>query len=542
MAAATEVTGWVDARYGALLRSAYLLCGDPAEAAARTDGALARLLATAAPATEDREAVARSFLYADALRPPVSPPPDRPWVTAPRPVRPEEEADRTALWDHLAGLRPAERAMLVLVHHEGLTARQAATALGVPRAGGVAALDAAHAGLVGPAASRSLLPWLETTLPLCAEAMPLLAPDHEAIRVRATEISAERRRRGLVLLGGALALVVTVSLVVWAATRSTNPAVADPDPAAAPSPSSPIRPEQGSPLLDGISVGEQAALPWWHRGSVVLPPDREVTADLPPRTRVTGIAPFRSGVLLLEDAGINDAVYLDHVGADGALLWRRLAAPRLVSTDGGRQVVYALYDQASGAYVLTLADATDEGAPERTWVLDHAVSPVGAVGDQVVFNDDTTFSAMVTTDGRPRRIRSLVAATSTCAAEGTAVGLSREGRAALVDVATDRVRWVTHTDWVPTALSPDCRRVIAVRRDGSGWGLLDAADGRQEVPLDVIWHAPTVAAAFEDDDHLLIGVRAGRSQALLRFDLVDLRLQRVGDVLPDSPHLVLPDQ
>ena len=540
MAPDAQVGTWVDARYGATLRVAHLLCGDLPEAAARVDDALAVVLSRGGSTEDDMESAVLDVLHGALLRPTAVALRERPWVTPATPAASlEEEAHLRAAWAYLAALPRPARAMLVLTVHSGLDERSAAAALGLPRAEGHVALERALSD--APARPDGRGPWLELGLRLCAEATPMVAPDHDLIRSRSSEVGSGRRRRMLLVLGGLLVLLLGGSLAAWALDpgRSTT-AGSGFGPTEAPSRAAVGT--NGEVQLNGVSLGGRAEVGWsW--GTTYVPPGGDpIEMALPEGIRVKSITPFRSGALVLENDGINDALYLDLVAPDGSLLWRRLAAPRVVTGDSGRSVAYALYDQASGAYLLTLADAVSDERPERTWLYDQDVLPIGILGDEVVFTrPQRIYGVWVTGDRRPARLDSLTIGLTACSAEGLVGGVSSRSQGGLVEAASDRARWQTPT-WVPRSISPDCQRVLAVNRDGTGWGLLDAATGDLVIRLDLMWHAPTVNAVFEDDDHVLLVIRSGQSQALVRFDPGTRQIERASDVLPTGSRILLPDQ
>jgi len=542
MAPDAEVGTWVDARYGALLRVAHLLCGDLPEAAARVDDALAVLLSRGGAAGDDRESAVLDVLHGALLQPPAVAVRERPWV---RPATPtaslEEEAHLRATWEYLAALPRPARAMLVLTLHSGLDERSAAGALGLPRAEGHDSLAQAVSDVPARPDGRAPGPWLELGLRLCAEATPMVAPDHDLIRSRSAEVGSDRRRRMLMVLGGLVVLLLGGSLVAWAldpGRSTTSGSGFGPTDA----PSRAAVGNDGEHQLNGVSLGSRAEVGWsW--GTTYVPPGGDpIEMALPEGTRVKSITPFRSGALVLENDGVNDALYLDLIAPDGSLVWRRLAAPRVVTGDSGNSVAYALYDQATGAYRLTLADAGSNERPERTWLYDQDVLPIGILGDEVVFTrPQRIYGVWVTGDRRPARLDSLTIGLTACSAEGLVGGVSSRSQGGLVEAASDRARWQTPT-WVPRSISPDCQHVLAVNRDGTGWGLLDAATGDLVIRLDLIWHAPTVNAVFEDDDHVLLVIRAGQSQALVRFDPETRQIERASDVLPTGSRILLPDQ
>lgn len=545
MAPDARVGSWVDARYGALLRGAHLLCGDLAEAAARVDEALGVVQSRAGSADPvDREALVVEHLRGALLEEPRLPVLDRPWVAPPvTTASVDEEAQRRSVWAHLATLDRAERAMLVLTVHDGLDDRSAAASLGLSRTDGEEALVRALREVPGgtPAATaQPSLRWLETGMRLCAEATPIVAPDEDLIREWATQVARVRRRRVVTVVAALVALLLGTTFVAWLVDPDVGVPGGGSGPAARPAPAP--AGADGERQLGGVSLGEPARVGWsW--GTTYVPPGGDpIAMDLPEGTRVKSITPFRGGALVLENDGINDALYLDLIGPDGSLVWRRLAAPRVVTGDEGRRVAYALYDQATGAYLLTLADATSTEQPERTWLYDQDVVPVGVLGDQVAFTrPQRVFGVWVNGERRPALLDSLTIGMAACTARGLVGGVTAESRGGVVEAATDRAVWESAT-WVPRSFSPDCRRVLAVNRDGTGWGLLEASNGDLVIRLDLLWHAPTVSAVFEDDGKVLMVIRSGQSQALVRFDPETRQIERASDVLQTTSRILLPDQ
>ncbi|MCB0908177.1 MAG: hypothetical protein KDB63_13775 [Nocardioidaceae bacterium] len=542
MAPDAEVGTWVDARYGALLRGAHLLCGDLAEAATRVDEALGMLQSRAGSTDPaDREDLVLEHLRRAVLKDTHVPVVERRWLAPPVPTTSvDDETHRRSVWAHLATLDRAERAMLVLTVHDGLDGRSAAAALGLARDDAEEALVRALREVPATAAGQPSLHWLETGLRLCAEATPIVAPDEGLIRERAAQVAGARRRRVTTVVAALVVLLVGTTFVAWL----VDPEVGSPGAGVGPAdpPSRAPAGTDGERQLSGVSLGEPARVGWsW--GTTYVPPGGDpIEMDLPATTRVKSITPFRGGALVLENDGLNDALYLDLVGPDGGLLWRRLAAPRVVTGDEGRRVAYALYDQATGAYLLTLADATSAEQPERTWLYDQDVVPVGVLGDQVAFTrPQRVFGVWVNGARRPDLLDSLTIGMATCTARGLVGGVTAGSRGGVVEVATDRPVWESAI-WVPRSFSPDCDRVLAVNRDGTGWGLLDAATGDLVIRLDLIWHAPTVSAVFEDERSVLMVIRSGQSQALVRFDPETRAIERASDVLPTTSRIQLPDQ
>lgn len=124
---------WVAARRPALLRTAYLLTGDPHDADDLVQAALIKVVPRWAKVAADPEAYVRRVLVTTN----VSRWRRRRWREVHVEAMPDRAAavpatdDRLALHDALARLAPRQRAVIVLRYYEDLTERETAAILGI---------------------------------------------------------------------------------------------------------------------------------------------------------------------------------------------------------------------------------------------------------------------------------------------------------------------------------------------------------------------------------------------------------------------------
>lgn len=140
-----ELADFMAARQGALLRTAYLLTGDPGSARELVTDSLGRLHLSwdEVRSGEGAEAFVRRVMFrAHTSR-------WRRFRPGPRPAPPRDTD--SALWRAVRALPPRQRALVVLGHYEGLSDSEAADVLGmsVSRASSLTAKARAALG-VGP--------------------------------------------------------------------------------------------------------------------------------------------------------------------------------------------------------------------------------------------------------------------------------------------------------------------------------------------------------------------------------------------------------
>ena len=134
-----EFGAFMAARWAPLCRFAFVLCGDRQEAEdlaqvalTRTYRAWTRIAAREATDSYTRTTIVRLFLN-DRRRRRLRTVPLEGADGGPAVVARDGEGDRDALWVHVMGLPPRQRAVVVLRYYEDLTEAQIAEVLGCSR-------------------------------------------------------------------------------------------------------------------------------------------------------------------------------------------------------------------------------------------------------------------------------------------------------------------------------------------------------------------------------------------------------------------------
>jgi RNA polymerase sigma-70 factor (sigma-E family) len=134
----SSYSAYVDARWASLYRFAHLVTTDPHEAEDVLQATLVKVYVkweqVSAAASVDayvRRMLVNELLGERRLR--ARRGTKQHLLPAPDTVPADDPSDRLALWDHLAGLPPRQRAVLVLRYYEDLTEEQIAEVLGCSR-------------------------------------------------------------------------------------------------------------------------------------------------------------------------------------------------------------------------------------------------------------------------------------------------------------------------------------------------------------------------------------------------------------------------